>query len=176
MLEKIEYKEINYEGALPLEAITEIKDLLTITKENSLLYICHPRHIFERIIEDDKTKIIIGVDWDSINTSLITKYDDYGRFSIVDEYFRSGKDQFTYVNKRFTNMLKKYSSKGNNDFTYPLAIIEEEKDRITNEKTYIPRGIICAKQGGVLLCNKMNSLEKTPQKVYKSKNYEQVII
>ena len=46
-------------------------------------------------------------------------------------------------------------------------IIEEEKDKLTNEKTYVPRGIICARQNGILLCNKMKSLEKTPQKVYK---------
>lgn len=165
MLEKIKYEEINCEGTLPLETVTEIKDLLTLTKENNLLYICHPRHIFERIIEDDKTKVVTDVDWNSININLISRYDDYGRFSIIDEYFRSGKDQFTYVNKRFTNMLRKYSSKGNNNFTYPLAIIEEENDN--NEKKYIPRGIICAKQNEILLCNRMNVLEKAPQKVFK---------
>ncbi len=170
MLEKVEYNDVKCNGSLSLSTITEIKDLLTINDDGNLLYICHPRHIFENLEEDKETKIITSVDWDSINISLLAKYDDYGRFSVIDQYFRNSKNQFAYLNRRFSKMLKKYHENGNENFAYPLAIIEKVKENDDNS-SYIPRGIVCAKQDGLMICNKMsNENINTWQKTLRFKN------
>ena len=170
MLKKIQYDDIECNGSLATEAIDAIRELITISDDRNLLYICHPRHIFERIEEDKETKVITAVDFDSLNFSLMTRYDDYGRFSILNQFYNKGNNQFTYLDKRFSNMLRKYRAKGKEDLAYPLAIIEEERSSFDGSCIYIPKGIICAKQNGILVYNnvkdkqdKMNSWQKTLQ-------------
>ncbi len=161
MLEKINYN-INCQDTITSYGIEEVKNLLTLTEENNYLYICHPRHVFETLEEDKATKIITSIDWNSLNMSLVSRFDDYGKFSIFDQYFK--KNQFTYIQKRFDKMLKHYHMSGKDNFVFPLAIIEEVRGGVANKSTYIPRGIICAGQTGVLVCNKMTELNKVYQK------------
>lgn len=170
MLKKIQYDDIECGEALATEAIDAIRELITISNDKNLLYICHPRHVFENIEEDRETKVITAVDFDSLNFSLMTRYDDYGRFSILNQFYNKGNNQFTYLNKRFSNMLRKYRDKGQENMVYPLAIIEEERSPFDNSCTYVPRGIICAKQDGILVYNnvkenqdKVNPWQKTLQ-------------
>ena len=170
MLKKIQYDDIECGEALATEAIDAIRELITISNDKNLLYICHPRHVFENIEEDRETKVITAVDFDSLNFSLMTRYDDYGRFSILNQFYNKGNNQFTYLDKRFSNMLRKYRAKGKEDLAYPLAIIEEERSSFDGSCIYIPKGIICAKQNGILVYNnvkdkqdKMNSWQKTLQ-------------
>lgn len=152
MLEKLQYDVDNEKSYSQMK--TEIEDILSITDENSFLYICHPRHAFRTLEEDKETKLITDVDWNSLDMELVTKFDDYGKFSILDQYFHSNKNQFTYLRKRFSKMLKSYFENGNEQFVYPLAVIEEKRDKLTNKSSYTPRGIICARQGGIMVCSR----------------------
>ncbi len=159
MLEDIQYVDIPCNDNLYDNAREQIIDLLKISGEENLLYVAHPRHIFSNIVEDKRTKLITKVDWNSVDMERMTRFDDYGKFSLFDQIYRSN-NQFSYLNNRFSNMLRKYRIKGNSELVYPLAIVEQVRGTITGMSSFVPRGIICAKQDGILICNKVKSMEE----------------
>lgn len=149
-LTSIKYEEfIECDGAISEEGIQRLKEILTIHKDGNVLYICHPRHIFQfgTIVENFNTKEIEEVDWDKIDFEQMLRYQDYGKYSMVEQICNRKNNAFTYLQKRAKHMMKRYKSFGTEDFHYPLVILEEKYSTDEN-KEFIIRGIVsCHKDG-----------------------------
>lgn len=130
------------------EALEKIYGLLTIRVDGNILLLCHPRHIFEGVSEDFKTKIIDKVDWESINVEMMEKCQDYGRFSMVEQICSPAKNQFAYLKKKAKHMMKRYKDLGIENFSYPIAVVEGVYDSSTDNYEYYARAIICITKNG----------------------------
>lgn len=151
-LNTVEYEEFIIEnGELTTEAKKRYQQLLEIQRDGNVIYICHPRHILEQgtYITDGKTKDIVEVDWDKINFEQMKSYNDYGKFSIVEQICQRRKNQFTHVQKKANHMLKKYKQLDITEFSYPLVITEEIMDLRGPGSTLLVRGIISFNQNGL---------------------------
>ena len=108
-LVQLEYESLDWEnGNFTAESLEKLTALLKIRKEGNVIYICHPKHLFEAMKEDPDTKKIKYVDFDSINVEKLIKINDFGRYSIVEQICSKTNNQFTYVMKKSSNMIKKY--------------------------------------------------------------------
>lgn len=134
----------------------KLKAMLSIRIDGDVIYLCHPRHLFDILVEDPETKMIQGVDWDSINVEKMMKYNDFGKYSAVNQ------NQFGYLQKRATHMMKKYKEVGHSEWNYPIAILEE-KDNGSSTPTYFARGIINFSQEGVSLVFNPLAVKEIPK-------------
>jgi len=140
----------------------ELDDILTIRNDRNVIYICHPNHIFKNCINGDD-KEILGVDWNNIDVNAMFIHDDYGCYSIVEQVYETDNNQFNYIRKKATHMLRKYASDGAFNYVYPFVILEEMDG--DNEFTYFVRGIIsCSNDGVKLAYNPEYDNVKTYQK------------
>lgn len=153
-LVQLEYESLDWEnGNFTAESLEKLTALLKIRKEGNVIYICHPKHLFEAMKEDPDTKKIKYVDFDSINVEKLIKINDFGRYSIVEQICSKTNNQFTYVMKKSSNMIKKYQEEGVSNFSYPFVILEEI-DNGVEEPQYFVRGIInCSQEGFSLAFN-----------------------
>lgn len=120
------------------------QDLLAISDDKTALYICHPKHIFNKFIENDKTKQLEQVNWNSLNLKKLLRKKDFGYFTTqnIDEK----KNQFTYINKKSTHMMESFIKMKIPEVCYPFTILEEKT--INKQKFYSVRGIINCYQDG----------------------------
>ncbi len=145
MKEKLSYDLEELNSAASIE---KLKAMLSIQTEGNLIYLCHPRHLFDELTEDSETKMITEVDWDSINVEKMIQYNDFGRYSIVEEICYKRKNQFDYLQRKAAHMMKKYQEKGYKEWSYPIAILEEV-DHGLSAPTYFARGIVNFNQSGI---------------------------
>lgn len=129
------------------ESMEKLKALLTIRKEGNIIYICHPKHLFETIVENFNTKELRYVDFDNINVEKMFRLNDFGRYSIVEQICSKKNNQFTYIMKKASHMIKKYQEEGVYQFSYPFVILEEINSQI-EEPHYFVRGIVDCNQEG----------------------------
>lgn len=153
----INLEEINYDiieclgNTFTEEAKEKLEELLTIRRDGNLILLCHPRHIFDRVSEDFTTKVINKVDWNSINIEMMKQYNDYGEYSMVDQVCSRKNNQFTYLSKKASHMMKRYKDLGTENMSYPLAVIEGVYNIQADTYDYYARGIICITQNGFAL-------------------------
>lgn len=150
-------EEVNYEciecpnKQFSSEALEKLQGILTIRRDGNIIFLCHPRHIFESVSEDFDTKIIDKVDWESINIKMMKEYNDYGKFSMVDQMCSRNKNQFTYLKGKAKHMMERYNKLGIENKAYPIAVVEGVYDARTDQYNYYARGIICATKNGFAL-------------------------
>lgn len=150
-LTPLEYDILEWENHDFTDSSKEkLNAMLTITKEGNAIYICHPRHVFDEMVEDSDTKEVKSVNFDSINIDKMKQYNDFGCYYIVQQICSKSNNQFTYLMRRTTHMIKKYQSDGLSQTSYPLAIIEEIDNGIEPAQ-YFARGIISCNQDGFSL-------------------------
>lgn len=125
--------------------------MLTIRKDGNIILLCHPRHIFDKVSEDFETKIITKVDWDSINVSQMKKYNDFGKYSMVEQLCDRNNNQFTYLKNKMNHMMKRYKALGADNISYPIAIVEGVYNFGLDNYDYYARGIVCATRNGFAL-------------------------
>ncbi len=159
-MDNINYNIYESEGkTFTDEAKDKLKELLTIRRDGNILFLCHPRHIFDEIEEDRETKCIERVKWDSINISKMKQYNDYGKYSMVEQLCSPTDNQITYLKKRVTSGLEKCQREGIENPLLPIAVVEGVYDSKKDDYTYYARGIVCATKKGFLL-------GKSPNYVY----------
>lgn len=147
----LEYETLDYKNnKLSDISLEKLKAMLMIKEEGNIIYICHPKHLFDFIIEDFDTKEIKYVDFNSINIEKMMKYNDYGRYSIVEQICSKSNNQFTYVLKKASHMIKKYQDKGCPQFSFNFAVVEEIDNRFESPQ-YLVRGIISCNRNGFSL-------------------------
>lgn len=139
---------------------SKLKAMLSIRTEGNVIYLCHPRHLFDVLVEDPKTKMVQGIDWDSINVEKMKQYNDFGKYSIVEENSK-GHNQFNYLQKRAAHMIKKYKEMGHSEWNYPIAILEEI-DNGSSIPTYFARGIVNCNQEGISLAFSPVAVKEIP--------------
>lgn len=122
--------------------------ILTIYKGGNVIYLCHPRHLFEHYVENKDTKEISAVDWDSIDVDKMFQINDYGKYSEVEQFHSSGSYNYKYLLKRGSHMMKKYLNEGKVEMVYPFAVLEEIYNSSNHTFDYFVRGIICCNQDG----------------------------
>lgn len=144
------------------ESLEKLKALLTIRKNGNVIYICHPKHLFENMLEDVDTKEIKYVDFDSINVQKMIEFNDFGRYSIVEQICSKRNNQFTYIIKKASHMMKKYQEKGVSHFSYPFVILEEIYNGAA-ESQYFVRGIVNFSQKGFSLVFNPIAIKELPQ-------------
>ena len=153
-LESLSYKIVEFDE--------KIQAMLSIRTEGNVIYLCHPRHLFDVLKEDSETKKIQGVDWDSINVEKMIKYNDFGKYSIVEEICSKRNNQFTYLQRRATHVMKKYKEMGHSEWNYPVAILEEI-DHGIHPPTYFARGIVSFSQEGISLAFNPLAVKESPK-------------
>lgn len=143
-------------GKLDSTAMEKMKEMLMLHDEGNVIYICHAKHAFDFLIEDQDTKRINAVDWDSVNVSKMKSYRDYGEYSMMKQMFNKKDNQYTYLYNRARHFMNKYRE-SDSQMQYPLAIIEE--------KYYgecVARGIISCSQDGFHLAFSPKIIRKWP--------------
>ncbi len=145
-----------------IETTKKLKAMLSIRTEGNVIYLCHPRHLFDVLIENPETKMTQGVDWDSINVEKMIQYNDFGKYSIVEEICSKRNNQFTYLQKKATHMMKKYKEMGHSEWNYPVAILEEI-DHGSNLPTYFARGIVNFSQERISLAFNPLAMKENPK-------------
>ena len=162
-LEVLSYESCGWSQQNDNTVIDEkLKAMLSIQTEGNVIYLCHPRHLFEVLTEDPETKMVQGIDWDSINVEKMMGYNDFGKYSIVEEICYKKNNQFGYLQKRATHMIKRYKEMGHSEWNYPIAILEEI-DNGTNPPTYFARGIINYSQEGISLAFNPIAVKEIPK-------------
>lgn len=162
-LTQLEYDFLECESnEFTAESLEKLKTLLTIRTEGNMIYICHPSHLFETMLEDSNTKEIKYVDFDNINVQKMINLNDFGRYSIIDQISPKKNNQFTYITKKASHMIKKYQEKGVSHFSYPFAILEEINSELS-EPQYFVRGIIKCNQKGFSLAFNPLAVKELPQ-------------
>jgi len=71
-------------------------------------------------------------------------HDDYGCYSIIEQVYETENNQFNYIKKKASHMLRKYANDGASNYVYPLVIVEEMDS--DTDFTYFVRGIISCSQ------------------------------
>ena len=144
------------------ESLEKLMALLKIRTEGNIIYICHPKHLFEVMEENPDTKEIKYVDFDSINVEKMFRLNDFGRYSIVEQIFSKKNNQLTYIMKKASHMIKKYQKEGVSQFSYPFAILEEIYNGV-EEPQYFVRGLVnCSQEGFSLVFNPL-AIKELPQ-------------
>ena len=148
-LVKLEHEHLEFENnKFSDNSMEKLKAMLTIREEGHVIYICQPRHLFDSLTENPDTKEINCVDFDSINIEKMIQYNDFGRYSIVEQICSKTNNQFTYLFKKSSHIINKYQSRGLSHLSFPFAILER------TYKGYFVRGIInCNKKGISLAFN-----------------------
>lgn len=160
---QLEYDFLESENnEFTVESLKKLKALLTIRRDGNIIYICHPKHLFESIIEDVDTKEIKYVDFDSINVKKMIELNDYGHYSIVEQICSTTNNQFTYIMKKASHMMKKYKEIGLSQFSYPFVILEQIYNGSTEPQYYV-RGIINCSQNGFSLAFNPLATKELPQ-------------
>lgn len=144
------------------ESLEKLMALLTIRKEGNVIYICHPKHLFEVMKEDPDTKEIRYVDFNSINVEKMIRINDFGRYSIVEQICSKKSNQFTYIMKKAYHMIKKYREEGVPQFSYPFVILEKIYNG-PEEPQYFVRGIVTCSQEGFSLAFNPLAIKKLPK-------------
>ena len=126
----------------------ELDDILTIRDDRNVVYICHPNHVFKNCVTSDN-KEILSVDWDNIDINMMFLHDDYGCYSIIEQVYESDNNQFNYIKKKASHMLRKYANDGAPNYSYPFVVVEEMDS--DTDYTYFVRGIISCSEDGVKL-------------------------
>lgn len=159
----LEYESLEWEDHnFSTSSLEKLRALLTIRKEGNVIYICHPKHLFDVMEEDPDTKEIKAVDFNRINVERMLQRKDFGRYSIVQQICCKRNNQFTYLWKRASHMIRKYQEEGTPQFSYPLAILEESNSD-DGKKQYFVRGIVSFHQEGVLLAFNPLAVKECPR-------------
>lgn len=87
---------------------------------------------------------------------------DFGRYLIVEQICSKRNNQFTYIIKKASHMLKKYQEKGVSHFSYPFVILEEIYNGV-DEPQYFVRGIVNCSQKGFSLAFNPFAIKELPQ-------------
>lgn len=157
----LEYTPLDWEEkSFSARSLEMLEALLTIRKEGNLIYICHPKHIFDMYVEDGNTKEVKRVNFRCLNVERMFKYNDCGRYSMVDQMCSKTNNQLTYLLKRASHMIKKQQQAGLS-LSYPLAVLEE--DHSDFEVRYIARGIVSCDEKGIRVAFNPEVI-KTPAK------------
>lgn len=143
------------------ESIDKLKALLTIRNDGDMIYICHPKHLFDNMIEDSETKEIEYVDLESINVQRMFDVGDYGHFSMVEQVCNRGNSPLKYIIKKAAHMMKRYKEKGVPQYTYPFVVLEEISHG-SEEPTYFVRGIVTCDVNGLYLAFNPLAVKKLP--------------
>jgi len=151
-----------FKGNQSGEIDEKVKAMLSIRTEGNIIYLCHPRHLLDELKEDFETKMIQEINWDSINIEKMKKYNDFGRYSIVEEICYERNNQYSYLQRRGIHMLKKYKEMGHSEWHYPIAILEEI-DHGINPPTYFVRGIVNFNQEGISLAFNPSAVKESPK-------------
>lgn len=160
---ELEYEELEMNNGDFSESSTErLNALLTIRKDGNVIYLCHPRHLFDTLLENPDTKEIESVDFDSINVERMLSINDFGRYSIVEQICCRANNQFTYLMRKSSHMIKKYRNQGATQFSYPFAILEECYDE-RGQVSYFVRGIICCNQTGFKVAFNPAAIKELPK-------------
>ncbi len=159
-LEEINYDVVECEGnKFTEEAKDKLEELLTIRRDGNIILLCHPRHVFDKIKEDNETKLISKVNWDSINIEKMEQANDFGRYSMVEQICSREDNQFTYLQKRVCHAMEVSQDRGVEKPICPVAIIEGVYSEQKYEYDYYARGILCATKNGF-------AFGKSPNYVY----------
>lgn len=143
------YEQISViDGQIDKKDREKLDALLKVYQDGNVIYLCHPKHLFNHYIENGDTKEISSVDWDSIDIDKMSKVNDYGRFSMVEQCYSSGRYNYRYLTKKSSHMMRKYLSEGKVELVYPFVVLEEIYNASTNTSSYFVRGIICSNQDG----------------------------
>lgn len=164
---QLEYDFLESENnEFTIESLEKLKALLTIRRDGNVIYICHPKHLFESMVEDVDTKEIKCVDFDSINVKKMIELNDFGCYSIVEQTCSRRNNQFTYIMKKASYMIKRYEEKGISQFSYPFAILEEIYNG-SAEPQYFVRGIVnCSQNGFSLAFNPLATKELPKESIW----------
>ncbi len=159
---QLEYDFLECENdEFTVESLEKLKALLTIRKDGNVIYICHPKHLFESMVEDVDTKEIKYVDFNSINVQKMFELNDFGHYSIVEQICSRRNNQFTYIMKKASHMLKKYQEMGVSQFSYPFVILEEIDNGLA-EPQYFVRGIVNCSQKGFSIAFNPLAMKELP--------------
>lgn len=162
-LVQLEYEPLDWENNnFNSESLEKLKTLLSIRKEGNVIYICHPKHLLEVIIEDPNTKKIRYADFDNINVEKMIRLNDFGRYSIVEQICSRKNNQFTYIMKKASHMINKPREEGSPKFSYPFVILEEIYNEL-EETQYFVRGIINCSQEGLSLAFNPLAIKTLPR-------------
>lgn len=145
-LEKLEYEQLQWnENSFDDSSANKLQAMLSIWKDGNIIYLCHPNHLFDAKTDNYDTKEIAAINWDNINIEKMMKYNDFGRFSMVDQLSPKGVNQFNYLFKKVSHMLKE-----DPQHICSLAILEESYGQ-DQEPRYFVRGIVSCSKDGILL-------------------------
>jgi len=162
-LVQLKYESLDWEnGNFNAESLEKLTALLKIRREGNVIYICHPKHLFEVMTEDPDTKEIKHVDFDSINIEKLIKTNDFGRYSIVEQICSPKNNQFTYIMKKASHMIRRYQEKGVSKFSYPFVILEEIYNGVEGPQ-YFVRGIVNCSQEGFSLAFNPLAIKDSPK-------------
>lgn len=146
---EVQYEQIPIiNGKVDEEAMEKLNVLLTIYKDGNVIYLCHPKHLFEHYVENKETKEISMVDWNGIDINRMFHVNDYGHFSMVEQCYSSGRYNYQYLRKKSSHMMRKYLSEGKVEMVYPFVVLEEIYNSSDNTSEYFVRGMICCNQDG----------------------------
>lgn len=143
-------------------SMEKLKSMLMIRKEGNIIYICHPRHLLDNIEIDFDTKEIKYVDFNSINVEKMKHYNDFGCYSIVEQICSKTDNQFTYILKKASHMIKKQKQEGISQIAYPFVILEEIHKEY-DEPQYFVRGIVSCNQNGLALAFNPTAIKTMPK-------------
>lgn len=87
---------------------------------------------------------------------------DYGEYSIVEQPCYRVHNQFTYLMKKASHMIKKYRSLGLTEFSYPFVILEAGYDQ-SGKPEYFVRGIISCNQNGFRIASNLLAMKELPK-------------
>lgn len=147
-LTQLEYENLEWaDNNFNANSMEKLKSLLMIKKDGDKIYICHPRHLLNSMEEDSKTKEIKYVDFDDIDVEKMIRYNDFGCYSMVEQLCSKKNNQYTYILKKASHMIKKYQQEGVSQFSYPFVILEEINKQC-EEPQYSVRGIVSCNQKG----------------------------
>lgn len=148
--------ELDYEslelkdGALTPDGLVKIRDLVKVSVEGNIIYICNPKHVFDCLEIELATKTVLSVDLNSVNVPRMKGIGQFGQFSIVEQLCSKDNNQLAYLYKHSNHMLKKYREQGQVLYSSPYAIIEEHiVPSIEQKEQYSVRGIINFTQDGI---------------------------
>lgn len=162
LLLSVDYELLEREdGRFSYESIDKLKALLTIRNDGDMIYICHPKHLFDNMLENGETKEVQYVDLNSINIQRMFDMGDYGHFSMVEQLCISGNAPLKYIMKKSAHMMKRYQEKGVPQYTYPFVVLEGTYHG-SEEPTYFVRGIITCDMNGFYLAFNPLAVKKLP--------------
>lgn len=157
----LSYQRVSYQKGQGFdeEGKKLFQDLLSVWDEGHIIFIAHPNHVFQHKMLTADVRNISHVSWDSIDVQKMLSIQDYASFFLPD-----CQEAFSYVHRRMAHQLRPQLSKGVEDATTYLVVLEQYP--FDYESNYLVRGIIKGDKDGYSIALNPEYVKAIPASVW----------